>query len=146
MSIRRGAGLAAVAIATLLVSLTIAPVALAGFKSGAYEGTTSQETEIRFTATQLTVKKFSFSVTIDCDDGTMLLFEGEGAKAPIGEKGGFKAEFVSKDGEITSVVSGKLKHRKASGAIDTEGTLAGGGECSSSVDWSARKQKPAATG
>jgi hypothetical protein len=141
MSIRRGAGLTAVAFATLLLSLTIAPVALAGFKSGTYEGTTSQETELRFTATQLAVKKFSFNVTIDCEDGTMLQFEGDGARAPIGEKGGFKAEFVG-DG-ITSVVSGKLKHRKASGAIDTAGTLAGGGECSSSVDWSARRQKPA---
>jgi hypothetical protein len=135
--------LVAVAFAALLLSLAIAPVALAGFKSGTYAGTTSQEREIRFTATQLAVKKFSFSVTIDCDDGTMLLFEGDGARAPIGEKGGFKAEFVSKDGGITSVVSGKLKHRRASGTIVTAGTLQGGGECSSSVDWSARKQKPA---
>ena len=144
MSIRRGAGLTAVAFAALLLSLTIAPVAAAGFKSGTYEGTTSQETEIRFTATQLAAKKFFFSVTLDCEDGTMREFTGEGAKAPIGPRGGFTAEFLG-DG-ITSVVSGKLKRRKGSGTIETAGTLPGSGECSSSVDWSARKQKPTADG
>jgi hypothetical protein len=144
MSIRRGAGLTAGAFAALLLSLTIAPVALAGFKSGTYDGTTSQDTEIRFTATQLAVKQFSFNVTIDCEDGAMLQFEGEDAKAPISERGRFNAEFVSKPARITSVVSGKLKHRKGSGTIETAGTLPSGVECSSSTEWSARRQKPAA--
>ena len=144
MSISRGAGLTAVAVAALLLSLTIAPAALAGFKGGTYVGTTSQEMQIRFTATQPAAKKFSFSVTLDCEDGTMLEFSGEDAKAPIGPKGGFAAEFLG-DG-ITSVVSGKLKRRKASGTIETAGTLPGSGECSSSVEWSARRQKPAVAG
>jgi hypothetical protein len=144
MSIRRGAGLTGAAFAALVLCLAIAPVALAGYKSGAYVGTTDQETEIRFTATQLVVKQFSFHVNVDCEDGTMLKFGGEGAKSPISEKGRFRAQFVSKGAPIASVVSGKLKHRKASGTIETEGTLPSGVVCSSSAEWSARKEKAAA--
>jgi hypothetical protein len=143
MSIRRGAGLCAVAFAALLLCLAIAPVALAGFKSGTYAGTTSHQTEIRFAATQLVVKQFAFDVPVDCEDGTMLNFDGEGAKSPVSEKGRFRAEFVNKAARITSVVSGRLKHRRGSGTIETEGTLPTGVVCSSSAEWSARRVKPA---
>jgi hypothetical protein len=141
MRIGKGTGIALVASGTLLVSLVVAPAAVADFKTGRYAGTTSQGTAIGFTATELAAKRFSFRVILDCEDGTMREFTGEDAKAPIGPRGGFKAEFVG-DG-ITSVVSGRLKHRKGSGTIETAGTLPGSGECSSSVDWSARKQQPA---
>jgi hypothetical protein len=131
---------AAVACAALLF-LIVAASAAAGFKSGRYVGATSQGTEISFRATKLGVKKFSYSVDIECDDGkTREFVSGESAKAPITDKGRFTAEFVTVDESITSVVSGKLKRRKGSGTVATEGTLPGGWECASNVDWSAVRQ------
>jgi hypothetical protein len=129
---------ACVAVLALLVA---PPGALAGFKHGRYAGTTDQGTEISFKATNAGVKRFTYSVTIHCDDGTMREFtSGESAKAPISENGRFEAEFVTSDETITSVVDGKLKRRKARGSIETAGTVEGGWKCSSSVSWSAKRQ------
>ena len=130
----RAAAVACVA----LLSLIVAASAAAGFKSGRYAGTTSQRTKISFKATELGVKKFSYSVDIECDDGTTREFiSGESAKAPLTDKGRFRAEFVTVDENITSVVSGKLKRRRGSGTIETAGTLPGGWKCHSSATWSA---------
>jgi hypothetical protein len=139
------AGSAAVAFTALLVSVTIAPIALAGFRSGTYEGTTSQETVIRFTATKQVVKRFSYGVMIQCADGIHTSEWGaaahkRSAKAPISDKGRFNAVFESADGGVTSVVVGRLKRGRGSGTIETEGTVPGVGECASSVEWSAHRQ------
>jgi hypothetical protein len=133
--------MAVAASVALLVSLLAAPSAIAGFKHGRYAGTTEQGADISFKATKIGVKRFTYSVTLECDDGNMREFtSGESAKAPIRERGRFTAEFVSEDGNITSVVSGKLKRRKASGTIDTAGGPPGGWQCQSSVAWEARRQ------
>ncbi len=141
MACRAPAGLAVAACAALLVLLVAPSIAAAGFKHGRYAGMTEQGTEISFKATKLGVKKFTYSVTINCDDGNMREFtSGESAKAPIREHGRFTAEFVSEDGNITSVVSGRLKRRKASGTIDTAGGPPGGWQCEGSVEWEAQRQ------
>jgi hypothetical protein len=138
---KRRASMRAAAVACVaLLFLIVATSAGAGFKPGVYAGTTDQATEINFKATKLAVKRFSYSVKIECDDDTTREFTGEGAKAPIGDKGRFKAEFVSGDGGTTSIVSGRLKRKLASGTIATEGTLPGGWECAGNVDWSAVRQ------
>jgi hypothetical protein len=135
---RAWAGMAVAACAALLVLLTASPVAAGGFRPGHYTGTTDQGTEISFKVKKTVVKRFTYTVDINCEDGP---HESKwvGAKAPIGEKGRFSAEFVSEDGNITSVVSGKLKRRKASGTIQTAGTLPNGWECQSDVGWSATR-------
>jgi hypothetical protein len=133
------AGLVAVVLSMVLASNAT------GFKSGRYAGTTDQGTEIGFKATKLAVKKFTYSVNVECDDGNTREFtSGVSAKAPITEKGRFTAEFVTEDESITSVVNGRLKRGKGSGAIDTAGMLPGGWECASSVEWSAQRQKATA--
>jgi hypothetical protein len=139
---RRRASTRAAAVACVgLLFLLVVTSAAAGFKSGRYVGTTSQGAEISFKATKLGVKKFDYRVDIECDDGkTWEFVSGESAKAPITEKGRFTAEFVTVDESITSVVSGKLKRRKGSGTVATEGTLPGGSECASNVDWRAVRQ------
>lgn len=124
--------------AALLVLLIASPVAAAGLRPGPYTGTTDQGTEISFTVKKTVVKRFTYTVDINCEDGPHES-KWEGAKAPIGENGRFSAEFVSEDGNITSVVSGKLKGRKASGTIETAGTLPNGWECQSDVGWSATR-------
>jgi hypothetical protein len=142
---RRRASTRAAVACVVLLSLIVAASAAAGFKSGRYAGTTDQGTEISFKATDVGVKKFAYEVSVSCEDGTHESSWGgaadppqPSAKAPITENGRFTAEFVT--GDITSVVKGKLKRRKASGTIDTGGTLPKGSECWSSVDWSAERQ------
>jgi hypothetical protein len=135
---RASAGVAVAAFSALLVLLTASPVAAAGFRPGRYTGTTDQGTEIGFKVKKTVVKRFIYTVDINCEDGPHES-TWEGAKAPIGENGRFSAEFVSEDGKVTSVVSGKVKRRKASGTIETAGTLPSGWECQSDVGWSATR-------
>jgi hypothetical protein len=135
------AGVVAVSLAVLVSLLAASTAATAGFKHGRYAGTTDQGSEISFKATNGGVKRFSYSVTIQCDDGTMREFTtGESAKAPISENGRFTAEFVTPHDSITSVVDGKLKRRKARGSIETAGTVEGGWECHGGVAWTAKRQ------
>jgi hypothetical protein len=138
---RAWAGMAVAACAALLVSLLAASTATAGFKHGRYAGTTDQGTEISFRATNAGVMRFSYSVTIQCDDGwTREFTTGQSAKAPISKNGRFTAEFVTPDDSVTSVVDGRLKRRKARGSIETAGTVEGGWECHGSVAWTAKRQ------
>jgi hypothetical protein len=138
---RAWAGMAVAACAALLVSLLAASTATAGFKHGRYAGTTDQGTEISFKATNDGVKRFSYSVAIQCDDGwTREFTTGQSAKAPISENGRFTAEFVTPDDSITSVVDGRLKRRRARGSIETAGAVEGGWECHGSVAWTAKRQ------
>jgi len=120
----------------LLVSVVVASVASAGYKKGQYEGTTSQGHAVSFKAKKLGVKKFDFTVDLDCADGSVEGFLLTGAQAPTDDKGKFTATFV---GQGTSVVKGKLKRKKAEGTIESDGVNDAGSPCSSSVDWSAKK-------
>jgi len=130
--------IAAVVCAALLASLVAGPVAAADYKAGRYAGTTSQGESISFKAKRLGVKKFDYTVIINCADGSQQAIDGSGGSAPVSDAGKFSALFVGQG--ITSEVRGKLKRKQAEGKIDTVGTAPSGAPCSSVVDWSAKSQ------
>jgi hypothetical protein len=137
---RNGAGFIVVAGALLVLSFAVAAPAVAGFKTGKYEGTTTQGRPIGFKVTQLGVKKLGFTINVSCDDGTNPPFRtDQRAKAPISERGRFVAMF---EGDITARVTGKVKRKHASGSIESSGTHPEtGATCAGTTDWTADKLK-----
>jgi len=131
---------AMVVCAALAVAVAASAMAAAAYKTGRYEGTTSQGHQIGFKAKKLGVKNFAFTLDVPCTDGTTQALRATGAAAPTNDKGKFKAVFA---GVGTTVAKGKLKRRKASGTIQSTGVVnqETGASCpDNSVDWSARKQ------
>jgi hypothetical protein len=137
---RPGVGIAVVASAVLVLSLVIPAPAVAGFKTGKYAGITTQGHSINFKVTDLLVKKLTFTIDVECDDGTNVPLETtKPAKSPISDRGRFSALFT---GDITAEVTGKVKRRHAAGKIETSGVLPNtGAMCSGTSDWTADKQK-----
>ena len=126
--------------AALALALVASAVAAAAYKTGNYEGKTSQGHEISFKAKKLGVKNFAFTVDVPCTDGSAQPLRATGAAAPTNKRGKFKAVFT---GLGTTVVKGKLKRKKGSGTIESTGVFSEttGASCPTHrVDWNAKKQ------
>jgi hypothetical protein len=121
----------------LLASAVVVSLA-AAYKTGRYEGPTSQDESISFRAKKQGVKDFLYRVIVDCEDGSQEAIDAKEGAAPTNDRGKFKVTFLGEG--ITSVVKGKLKRKRGEGTIETEGIGQAGVACSSTVDWSARKQ------
>jgi hypothetical protein len=126
----------AIGCAGALVVLLAAPVAMAGYKPGRYAGETSQGESIAFKAKKHTVKAFSFTVLIECEDDSAFELSNSEGQAPTNGRGKFRAVF---SGDATTVLKGKLKRKKASGTFESEGTAPTGARCYGHGDWSASK-------
>jgi opacity protein-like surface antigen len=124
--------------AALAVAVAASAVAAAAYKTGRYEGTTSQGETISLRAKKLGVKKFAFDVITDCDDGTRFGVSNSGGQAPTNTRGRFEALFTGSIG--TTVLKGRLKRKKASGTFESEATSPTGALCTASGDWRAEKQ------
>lgn len=117
--------------AVVLACMLLVSIAAAGYKKGAHAGTTSQGESITFKAKKLEVKKFNYTVSMDCEDGSSRWINGTDGAAPTSGKGKFHVTFVGEG--ITSVVRGKLKRRRGAGEIQTEGVAESGAPCSSPI-------------
>ncbi|MGH2994674.1 MAG: hypothetical protein ACRDL1_14225 [Solirubrobacterales bacterium] len=129
--------IAAIGCVAALLTLLAVSVAAAAYKTGRYKGTTSQGEAISFKAKQLGVKKFAFTVIVDCDDGSRFELKNSGGQAPTTDRGKFEAVFV---GDGTTMLKGKLKRKRAEGTFESETTAPSGAPCSAGGDWSAKKR------
>ena len=139
---KRAIRAAAIAGAVVLASVLVVSVA-AAYKTGRYEGTTSQDEAVAFKAKNRGVKKLHFTMVIPCEDGSAYDITGVDGEAPTNDKGKFTARYTPAPGStttFTSVVKGKLKRKRGEGTIKTEGSGESGVACAGSVDWSAKKQ------
>lgn len=140
--IRTAARTAAILGVAALLSVVVVSVA-AAYKTGRYEGTTSQDEAVAFKAKNRGVKKLHFKMSIPCEDGSAYDITGGDGEAPTNDKGKFTARYTPTPGStttFTSVVKGKLKGKRGEGTIKTEGAGETGVTCAGSVDWSAKKQ------
>lgn len=145
-------GAAGIGCAVVAIALVAATGAAGGYKKGHYQGTTEQACgpptaaepcAIRFKATRLLVKKLSFAANVACDDGSVFMLSTDiPAKAPVNQRGKFRALFLPAPGgdvSITTEVKGKLKRKRAKGTITSSGSNASGASCSAEVEWTARR-------
>lgn len=150
---QRSRGAVGVVCAVVAVALVAAPVAGGGYKKGSYRGTTEQACgppdtarpcPISFKATKLLVKKLSFAANVSCDDGSVFMLSTDTpAKAPVNQRGKFRALFLPAPGAdvgITTEVKGKLERKRAKGTITSSGSNGSAASCSAEVEWSARRK------
>ncbi len=143
--------------ATLVLSLIVAGIAAAGYKTGKYKGASEQTCfttsppddyacPITLTATKLGVKKVTLEFVTECDDGSVWSIPTDPKKpaaAPITNGKRFQTGFEpgqnSGPVQMSVIVKGKLKGKKGKGKIKTFGSIEGV-SCSSSAQWKAKKK------